>query len=460
MKRLLCAATAALALARLTAPGVCGTSGVESGGVAREGRPNILLIVLDDVGWGQVGYQGGHVATTNIDRIAREGVRLEQFYVQPACSATRSSLLTGRHPLRTGTQENISARDTGGLLEDERTLADALGEAGYATAIVGKWHLGHWKKKHLPMQRGFDHQYGHYNSFIDYYTHRRELLDWHRNEEPLIEEGYSTFLIAREAVRLIGQLDDARPWLLYVAFNAVHDPPKAPEEIIEGYRGKDRWPVHAAALHCADLAIGEILTALASAGMQDETIVIFLSDNGAPVSRGNPPLRGGKFTYYEGGIRVPALIWWPGHLEGGRAVRAPLHVVDLYPTLLKLAGASLAQPLPLDGEDVWTTLRGGEPDPDREILLGPRVIRGGAWKLIDRDSEAYGRKAWSSQLYDLEQDPSEAHNLASRLPGKVAELRLRLDAYAGQARPVPASPRMPPDARVYGELENLAWEEP
>jgi arylsulfatase A-like enzyme len=184
-----------------------------SQGILHAEQPNIVVMLSDDMGWGQVGCQGGSaIPTPNIDRIAIEGIRLTQFYVQPVCTPTRSAFLTGRYPFRTGTETRVSGNDIAGMLLDERTLAQALHDAGYLTAIVGKWHLGSWKKEHPPMQRGFEHQYGHYGASIDYARKTRgAVYDWHRNEKPIDEEGYSTELIAKETVRLITEHDGGKP---------------------------------------------------------------------------------------------------------------------------------------------------------------------------------------------------------------------------------------------------------
>ena len=180
-------------------------------------RPNIVVFLSDDMGWEQVGFNGGEeVPTPNIDRIAREGVKLTQFYVQPVCSPTRACLLTGRYAWKNGMEVRPTAESRHGMLLDERTIAEALREAGYQTWMVGKWHLGEWQRPHLPLQRGFDHHYGHYSALIDSFTHMRgPVLDWHRNGRPVIEEGYSTFLLADEASRLVQRHDGGRPFFLY-----------------------------------------------------------------------------------------------------------------------------------------------------------------------------------------------------------------------------------------------------
>jgi arylsulfatase A-like enzyme len=194
-------------------------------------RPNIVFILSDDHGWADVGWHSPEIKTPHLDRLAAAGAKLEQFYVQPVCSPTRAAFLTGRYPMRHGLQIGVVRPWAQyGLPLEERTLPQMLKAAGYTTAIVGKWHLGHYDPAYLPTRRGFDHQYGHYNGNIDYYTHERDGgFDWHRDDRVNHDEGYSTHLIAREAVRLIKEKSADQPLFLYVPFNAVHSPHQVPE---------------------------------------------------------------------------------------------------------------------------------------------------------------------------------------------------------------------------------------
>ncbi|MCZ6462872.1 MAG: arylsulfatase, partial [Proteobacteria bacterium] len=291
---------------------------------ARPRQPNVLLILADDLGWNDVGYHGSEIRTPHLDALATEGVRLESFYVQPYCSATRAALLTGRYPMRMGLQKGlIRPWEKDGLPLEERTLAEALKGAGYATAALGKWHLGAAREAYLPLWRGFDHHYGHYNGAIDYFTH--ELyggLDWHRNGIAVDEEGYATDLLADEAVRWIRRVDPGRPFFLYLAFNAPHSPLQAPDEQRDRYPEIDdpRRRIYAAMVSALDDGVGRIVAALEEDGRLDDTIVVFASDNGGhPKAEGdNTPLRGQKGNAYEGGIRVPAFVFWRGRLPAGR----------------------------------------------------------------------------------------------------------------------------------------------
>jgi len=213
---------------------------------AAEPRPNIVFLLADDLGWADVGFNGGEIRTPNLDALAARGTLLRQFYVQPLCTPTRASLMTGRYPMRHGLQSGVIKPGAEfGLPLAERTLASALREAGYTTALCGKWHLGHHDRAYLPTARGFDHQYGLYNGSHDYFTHERDGgLDWHRDDRPLREEGYATHLIAREAARLIAEHDPAGPFFLLVAFNAPHTPLQVPENYTAPYRHlkeEPRW---------------------------------------------------------------------------------------------------------------------------------------------------------------------------------------------------------------------------
>jgi len=200
-------------------------------------RPNIVFLLADDLGWADVGFHGGEISTPQLDKLARAGARLEQFYVQPVCSPTRAALMTGRYPMRYGLQVGVVRPWAQyGLPLEERTLPQALKEAGYTTAICGKWHLGHFRREYLPTQRGFVHQYGHYNGALDYFTHIRDGgFDWHRNDQACHDEGYATHLLAREAVRIIREQPAGKPLFLYVPFNAVHSPHQVPENYLNPY---------------------------------------------------------------------------------------------------------------------------------------------------------------------------------------------------------------------------------
>ena len=451
---------------------------------AASARPNILFILADDLGYADVGFTGGKdIQTPQIDKLAAAGARLEAFYVQPVCSPTRASFMTGRYPMRYGLQAGvIRPWEDRGLSLEERILPQVLKDAGYATAIVGKWHLGCYQRAYLPTSRGFDHQYGHYSGAIDYFTHQRDGgFDWHRDDRVCRDEGYSTHLIAREAGRLLREQPADKPFFLYVPFNAVHAPHEVPEKYCAPYASlPEPRRTYAGMVAAMDEAIGQILAALDERGFRTNTLIFFSSDNGGPQPghvTSNGPLRAGKGTVYEGGTRVCACVAWQGRIQPGSAIAQPMHMVDWYPTLLKLAGASLDQKLPLDGCDILPVLTQGKPSPHEEILLNtsPRAgaIRVGDWKLVlngsvgsseeddESPSPARGKQAARRnqppkvELFNLAQDLSEKHDLAAENPDKVKELRARYDAFARQAAKPGNQPRAPgyTTPKVYGEQE-------
>jgi arylsulfatase A-like enzyme len=344
-----------------------------------------------------------------------------------------------------------------GLPLDQRTLPQALREVGYETAICGKWHLGHVAPEYLPTRRGFDHQYGHYNGALDYFTHSRDGgHDWHRNDEPNYDAGYTTELIAEEASRIITAHDQSTPLFLYVPFNAPHAPLQVPQKYIDLYAhlpDKDRR-IHAGMVHCLDDAIGRILAALEkSAYPPQRTLLVFCSDNGGvPSVSSNGALRAGKSTLYEGGVRVPTVMVWKEHLKAGGVVEQPLHVVDMYPTLLRLSGAELAQQHTLDGQDAWPAIAEGQATPHSFILHNVTpfhgALRAGNWKLVHNGhvnagaTKASERETW--ELFDIGKDVGEKHDLSQRYPEVVEQLKQQLQTLAQEAAPPHIAPNERP----------------
>ena len=441
-------------------------------------KPNVVFILADDLGWGDVGWHGSEIKTPNLDKLANAGAKLEAFYVQPVCTPTRAALMTGRYPIRHGLQTGvIRPWAQYGLPLEEQTLAQGLKSADYATAIVGKWHLGHFEPGYLPTQRGFDHQYGHYNGAIDYNTHVRDGgFDWHKDDTANRDEGYSTHLIARESTRIVETYAGKKPFFLYVPFNAVHSPHQVPEKYLKGYEHlKGERRTYAGMLTALDEAVGQIVEAVERAGVRDNTLFIFSSDNGGPqpgVVTSNGELRAGKATHYDGGVRVAAFATWDGKIPAGSTVKQPLHIADWYPTLLNLAGAKIDQKLPLDGLDAWPTIVQGKPSPHSELLINATpysgAIRVGDWKLVvngnkaaagfDGESVANDKTKTKLELFNLVEDPNEKTNLADRFPDKVADLKNRfiayqLEAVAPKSRPKPEGFQSP---KVWGEHASTA----
>ena len=434
----------------------------------KSARPNIVYLLADDLGYADVGFTGGKdIRTPHLDQLAAAGAVLESHYVQPLCSPTRASLLTGRYVSHTGVYRPVEFNEPWGLPLAERTLAQALRKAGYETAICGKWHLGSFHSDYLPTKRGFDHQYGHRLGAIDYWKHTFQgQSDWSRDDQPIQEEGYSTHLIAKEACRIIREKPADKPLFLYVPFNAVHGPFMVPNQYqapyakLSGPGPAHVRPIYAGMVAAMDEAIGQIVTALKAKGLWDNTLIIFSSDNGGPIPKritSNGPLRSGKNTIYEGGIRACAFAVWPGRIPGGQHIQEPLHIVDWYPTLITLAGGSLEQPLPLDGRDIWSVLTQGARSPHQDLFIpGNRpdqaALRMGDWKLLvnARDLADDGANerptANGVELFNLSKDIGEEQNLAAKYPEKVKELQAKLAPWLKSAVAYDL-PKVAPDTR-------------
>ena len=402
--------------------------------------PNIVILLADDLGRGDLGYAGSDIRTPNIDRLVSTGVRLDRFYACPVCSPTRAGLMTGRWPIRFGIMRTvIPPWSSYGLPMEERTLPEALAEAGYARrGIFGKWHLGHGRREFLPPQRGFTHFYGHYNGALDYFTHEREgEIDWHRNHETVREEGYTTDLLGREAVKFIEESPASAPFFLYLPFNAPHAPYQAkPEDLAKYPKRSGNKRTYAAMIDSMDQAIGRVLAAIAKRSDADNTFVLFFSDNGGhePVAS-NAPFRDGKFSVYEGGIRVAAAVRWPaGGLKAGSVCQEPMGYIDVFPTMLRLAGATkVSKGLPLDGRDVLDVMRGEKQSLERPWFsyIAPQTkedvaVNVGAWKLVLSGGAVLGPNvdpATKVELYNIIDDPHETKDMAPQHPDQVARLR-------------------------------------
>ena len=426
-------------------------------------RPNVVLIVADDLGWADVGFHGGPIDTPSIDRLAAEGVRLERFYATPICSPTRAALMTGRDPMRLGVAyATIMPWSNVGIHPDERFMAQAFKEAGYQTAAIGKWHLGHAQQTYHPNARGFDHFYGHLHTEVGYFPPFASQggRDFQRNGKSIDEDGYESFLLADEAVRWIEQRDADRPFFLYLPFLAPHTPLQAPPDLIEKYRSlndnteasrsrSDRTNliasltlqdsargIYAAVVDAMDQAIGQVLAVLDATGQADNTIVWFLSDNGgATYASGgayNYPLRGGKGETFEGGIRVPAVVRWPDRLAAAQREDSIMTAMDLYPTLAAFAGVSTAGGFRLDGRDLSKAVA-GESDARRRDLVffaAETPIRGhfsltafnDDWKLVQEVQQGLLAAEVTNHLFRIPEDPYERLNLAEQHPDRVADL--------------------------------------
>jgi len=435
-------------------------------------RPNIVLLLADDLGYGELGCQGNpQVPTPHIDSIAGNGIRFTQGYVTaPFCSASRAGLLTGKYQTRFGYEFNpvgaYNEDPAAGLPVSERTLADHLHDAGYATGLIGKWHLGGTAKYH-PYRRGFDEFFGflhegHYFVPPPYrgvttMLRRRALptggqgrwisrdgnlvLSTHmgydepdydadnpiyRGGQPVEERAYLTDALTREAVDFIDR-NAERPFFLYLAYNAVHSPLQGADAYMRKFSHIDdiHRRIFAAMLSNLDDSVGTVLQKLRDENLEEDTLIFFISDNGGPtreLTSSNAPLRGEKGQVYEGGIRVPFLLQWKGHLPSSITYDRPVISLDVFATASKVARH--ATPATIDGVDLLPYLTGQKKGPPHESLfwrLGNRTaIRVGDWKLLKNPSRGNADDNW--ELYDLASDTGESQNLAAREPQRLEQL--------------------------------------
>lgn len=404
---------------------------------AAKHNPNIVIVVADDLGWGDVGFHGSEIKTPCLDSLAREGVELERFYTSPISSPTRAGLMTGRYPNRFGFRDAvIPPWREDGLDAGEETIADMLGRNGYTNrAIIGKWHLGHTREEHYPLHRGFTHFYGHLNGAINYFDHTREgELDWHNDYETCRDQGYSTDLITAEAVRCIDKYSaQDSPFLLYVAYNAPHTPLQAKEEDIRIYAPDTtglkprqiRKATYSAMVTCMDRGIGTIVDELRAKGILDDTIVLFFSDNGCASTPGSSsgPLRGHKFDEWDGGVRAPAILLWSKARKHYPALRRQLTgFVDVAPTLRDLVGDTTAPVRPYDGISILPVLKGKATGIPRQMYLGHGAVVTDGYKFISRGKQP-GLNLERDFLTDIVADPYEKQNMAPAHPELTDSLR-------------------------------------
>ncbi len=397
-------------------------------------RPNIIVIVSDDHGYGDVGCYGcKDIPTPNLDSLAREGVRFTDGHVScPVCSPTRAGLMTGRYQQRFGHEMNPGALPQHGLPLSEITLANLLKSAGYATGLVGKWHLGGAPEFH-PQKRGFDEFFGFLggaHSYLNLPTTAPNPI--YRGTEPVQEKEYLTDAFAREAVAFI-ERHKSRPFLLCLTFNAVHAPLEATQKYLDRFSsiGDQRRRTYAAMLSAMDDGIGAVVRKLKEAGLEKDTLIFFHSDNGGPPGNGssNGPLRGFKATVFEGGVRVPFLVKWPGRIPAGVVYRHPVISLDVLPTALAAAGGNLPKDRPIDGVNVLPHLTGEKASPPHDVLFwrmrGNRAVRKGDWKLVQVQIAP-------PQLFDLSTDIGEANDLAGQKPEVLKELSDALARWESQ----------------------------
>lgn len=410
--------------------------------------PNIVVILADDVGWGDLSRNEGTIPTPCIDRLFEQGVRMRSFMTNPVCSPTRGAFLTGRHPLRIG-----AGPQTGGELDlKETTIATTLKKNGYSTGVFGKWHNGsdpatpafleHYAAI-LPDRRppqgglganahGFDEAWIYYGGGADYFTRmtsqgRGPVSWWHNNNFQKDDEGYTDDLVCDRAVEFIAG-NKNKPFFCYVPFHVVHAPHQAkPEELakVPATITDPEKRVYAAMMMGIDGRIQRILDELEKHGLRENTIVFFFSDNGATPLGSNLPFRGGKHSLYEGGVRSPAVLSWPnGGMTGNREYQGMWGCADLFPTLIDMAGLAMPETRPLDGKNVWPALQNNTPSPVESwywVWRNHEVVRTPQWKLF--------RYFDRLELYDIVNDAAETTDVSAKHPNIVAKLVAEADRW-------------------------------
>jgi len=439
----------------------------------KSSAPNIVIILADDLGWNDVGYHGSEINTPNIDRLAAEGLELDRFYAQPTCSPTRAALMTGKSPKTLGISRAIAKNQKMGLDLSERILPQRLNLLGYRSLMVGKWHLGNYTPAYAPPARGFEHFYGFLSGGIGYWDHNHGGgHDWQRNGKTVREEGYATHLLGDEAVQLIEQHQSQQPLFLYLAMAAPHMPNEAPQSSIDEYASisNPNRRIHAAMVTELDTQIGRVIDALEQQQMLNNTLILFASDNGGlsgdspegasvikrlgnlgdfffgrPVPIGvleefakfafdggsdNGLLRGTKTSTLEGGVRVPALLWWPERISAGTYTEF-ISVSDILPTLLEAVGGPQSIPEGINGASQWRSLMKEEQTPKPDYLVtgfDNTALYQPPWKLITGDR---------LELYDVFADPTERNDMAALYPERVVQMQKIIEQWpAGEERGV------------------------
>ncbi|XP_065888129.1 arylsulfatase B-like [Dysidea avara] len=442
-------------------------------------KPNILMIVIDDLGWNDTSYKGSDIKTPTIDKFANEGIRLQQYYVQRLCSPTRSALMAGRYPYHMGlARQVITNGHPFGVPLNQTTIANELKRGGYSTHSVGKWDLGMHKWEYTPTYRGFDSFYGYYDADEDYYTHSvgpfERALDFRNNTKPVSDQNgtYSTFLFTEAVEQAIAKHDsDKGPFFIYAAYQSVHTPLEVPQSYIDDPACRpipyDNRRIFCGMLRAADEGIANITMRLQEQNLLDDTIIIFTTDNGGQTAYGssNWPLRGNKATVLEGGVRGTGFVWGAKLPKLNYDNYQLIHVTDWLPTIVEgIAGLELDRnKWALDGYNVWATITMNSEtprkellinlDPPREGFIGQAAIRIGDWKLItglpncslappkvgDMCPDGWVHMNGSIELppytpsltwlFNITEDPNERNNVADQHPDIVNRLKERIEYY-------------------------------
>jgi arylsulfatase A-like enzyme len=455
---------AVLVLAALTiGPVTTNAAGGRAAAQSTARQPNVIFILSDDLGWGDVGYHGSQIKTPTLDRLAKRGVELNRYYTYAVCSPTRAAILTGRSSIETGVDAPIASTNV--LPMEATLLPQHLKKLGYQTVMIGKWHLGRVKTEHLPFRRGFDYFYGFTGGYIDHYTHLSSdgALDWQRNGVSVRETGYTTDLFTDDAIRQITSRNKRKPLFLYLAYDAPHNPLQAPEDAIRRYAHVED-PVkrnYAAMVDHFDSQLARVLATVEAEGMSEDTLIIWASDNGPQGNSGGNAgeMRGNKGTAFEGGMRVPAIAYWPGHLDGGRQLQSVVTVLDWFPTLIESAGGKVPRDKRIAGRNVMPVLRGGAQAPDTSMVMGNYTAAQAhseaayqwPWKLMRAPTSLVNRQqtppaapgAKTVMLFDVVADPNERNDVAAQHPELLKKLLAVLDA-------APRAPRSLSEAAAGG----------
>ncbi|XP_033732498.1 arylsulfatase J-like [Pecten maximus] len=447
-------------------------------------KPHILFVLADDYGYNDIGYHGSEIKTPNLDRLSGEGVRLENYYVQPICTPTRSQIMSGRYQIHTGLQHSLIWAPQPNALpiaKDSPILPEKMREAGYTTHAVGKWHLGFYKEEYLPNNRGFDTFYGYLAGSEDYYTKilcygknfcGKDLRDNYEKVDPVPEE-YSTEMYNNHVIDMINNYNSSQPMFMYLAFQAVHSPLQVPSRYTDKYahiKNHNRR-IYAGMVSAMDEAVGNITAALETKGMWEDTIMVFSTDNGGEILAGgnNWPLRGWKRSLWEGGMHGVGFVHGKALQKKGTVSPELMHVTDWYPTLVGLAGGSLNDTKHLDGFDQWKTISEGAKSP-RETLLhnidpltkpvGDKLegspfdnryraaLRWRDWKLVtgfpgngswvpvptteDINTDDYSNSSQSLKnlwLFNIAKDPVERVDLSADYPDMVMKMLTKLQEF-------------------------------
>jgi arylsulfatase A-like enzyme len=398
-------------------------------------RPNVVLIVMDDVGYGDYGAYGApDIKTPHVDRLARDGVKFTDFYAAPSCTPTRVALITGRYYQRTALEVPLGAAPAGGrgLVANGSSLPQLMKNAGYATGLIGKWHLG-YRADQKPKAHGFDYFFGFLSGLVDYYQHTDQngKPDLFENDTPVTVDGYMTDLITDRAIRFIDQ-SKQQPFFLEVAYNAAHWPFQVPDKpsvapgnarFVQPHEEHTSTRAdYAAILERADQGVGRIVSTLEKLGLTRNTLVIFTNDNGGEWLSRNAPLFHRKDTLWEGGIRVPAIFKWPGRLPAGKISGQTGITMDLTMSILAATGTPVPADARLEGIDLLPILEGRSSPVERTLfwrinvpIRQQRAVRKGDWKLLLDGDDLL--------LYDLRADIGERNDLAMTRPDLVSQLR-------------------------------------